>query len=157
MQLLLPPVLHGFDLAIASRNLPGSTRKGEPLLREQSSRLVARLVQAVVLPGISDVHSGLICVRAEAARTLFSRSREDGGAVEVEVLALARAFGLEVREVPVDWQVSASQSGPKGPPIRQAPELVAGLARVRARLATGAYPPLRMDPPVTEAAPRTFA
>ncbi len=157
VQLLLPPVLHGFDLAIASRNLPGSTRKGEPLLREQSSRLVARLVQAVVLPGISDVHSGLICVRAEAARTLFSRSREDGGAVEVEVLALARAFGLEVREVPVDWQVSASQSGPKGPPIRQAPELVAGLARVRARLATGAYPPLRMDPPVTEAAPRTFA
>lgn len=152
VQLLLPPVLHGFDVAIASRNLPGATRRGEAMLRRESSRMVARLVQTVVLPGISDVHSGLICVRAEAARSLFARSREDGGAIEIEILALARAFGLDVREVPVDWEVAANASRSMGPPIRQAPDLFAGMARVRARLATGAYPPLRMDSAVDEPA-----
>lgn len=154
VQLLLPPVLHGFDVAIASRNLPGASRRGEHLMRRMGSRSLARLVQSLVLPGISDVHSGLICFRAEAARALFSRSREDGGAIEVEALALARAFGLEVREVPVDWDNPVAASAP---PIRQAPELIVGLARVRARLATGAYPPLRPRTGDEDPAPRTFA
>lgn len=140
VQLLLPPALHGFDVAVASRNLPGSTRRGEGMGRRAASQGLARLVQAVVLPGISDVHSGFMCLRAEAARSLFARTREDGGAVEVEVLALARAFGLEVREVPVDWRAAVA---PTGRPLREAPDLVVGLARVRARLATGAYAPLR--------------
>lgn len=140
VQLLLPPALHGFDVAVASRNLPGATRRGESLARRGASQAMARLVQAVVLPGVSDVHSGLMCLRAEAARSLFARTREDGGAVEVEVLALARAFGLEVREVPVDWQASDEQPG-RG--LREGPATLAGLGRVRARLAIGAYPPLR--------------
>lgn len=145
-QLLLPPALTGFDVAVASRNLRGARRCGELPVRRFVSRSVARLVQAIVLPGISDVRAGFMCFRAEAARALFTRTREDGGAVEVEVLALARAFGLEVREVPVDW--TAPEPG-RGRPLREGPELLAGLARVRARLATSAYPALRVgtEPP----------
>ncbi|NOY28077.1 MAG: glycosyltransferase [Oligoflexia bacterium] len=142
VQLLLPPALTGFDIAVASRNLAGSTRHGESAIRRSASRGLARLVQAIVLPGISDVHSGFMCLRAEAARSLFARTREDGGAVEVEVLALARAFGLEVREIPVDWQTSAGV-GIGGRRLRETPDLLTGLARVRARLATSAYPPLK--------------
>ncbi|MCB9781086.1 MAG: glycosyltransferase [Alphaproteobacteria bacterium] len=140
VQLLLPPTLTGFDLAVASRTLPGATRRGEGAARRMLSTSLARLVKGLVLPGISDVHAGVMCLRAEAARALFSRTREDGGAVAVEVLALARAFGLEVREVPVDWQ--APERG-NGHMLRDAPDLFAGMARVRARLATGAYPPLQ--------------
>ncbi len=153
-QLLLPPALHGFDLAVASRNLSGSSRRGESPARRVASRSLARLVQTVVLPGISDVRAGYLCFRAEAARALFTRTREDGPAAEVEVLALARAFGLEVREVAVDWQIAddaASRS------LREVPDLLAGLARVRARLATSAYPPLRAGAAVTVEAPHTVA
>ncbi len=139
-QLLLPPALTGFDVAVASRNLRGARRTGEGPVHRVVSQSLARLVQAVVLPGISDVRAGFICFRAEAARALFTRTREDGGAVEVEVLALARAFGLELREVPIDW--TGADPG-QGRALREGPELLAGLARVRARLATSAYPPLR--------------
>jgi len=146
LQLLLPPALTGFDVAVASRNLPGATRQGEAAPRRSASRGLARLVQAFVLPGISDVHSGFMCLRAEAARSLFARTREDGGAIAVEVLALARAFGLEVREVPVDWHAGTEGVGR---PLRDGPDMLAGMVRVRARLATGAYPPVaagRIEP-----------
>ena len=41
---------------------------------------------------------------AEAARAIFSRTHEDGWAFDVEVLALAREYGLRVVEVPIDWE-----------------------------------------------------
>ena len=72
--LMLPPVLHGYDVAIASRELPDSQRSGEPAWRHWIGRTYNQLVQQVVLPGILDTQCGFKVFRAEAARAIFSRT-----------------------------------------------------------------------------------
>jgi len=138
--MMIPPALPGADVAIANRFHSASTRKEEPLVAQVSGRLFNRLVQSVLLPGFTDTQCSFKVWRAEAARAVFSRCLEQGWAIDLEALALADTFGLKVREVPVDWRYA--------PALRQRPipgglQLLAGLARVRARLTAGAYPPLR--------------
>ncbi len=138
VQLLLPPVLTGFDVAIGSRYLPGSIRHGEPRLAEMMSRLFNRLVQGVILPDVVDSQCTYRVFRAEAAQVVFSRARESGWGVGVESLAIARRFGMELREVPIDWTFHPNA----GPRLSDGPDLMAAVLRVRTRLAAGVYPPL---------------
>ena len=143
LQLALPPAITGFDVAIGSRHVIGAQRKGEPLTSLAIGRLLNRLVQGLVVPGIRDTQAPLKVYRAEAARALFSRVREDGPAAEIEALALARVFGLHVREVPVDWSFEDTA---RWHPFVHGPAMFAALLRIRARLTAGAYPPLRASP-----------
>ncbi len=103
----LPPALVDFDVAIASREVRGAVRHGEPLRRHLLGRAFNRLVQAAVLPGIEDSQCGFKCLRREAALALFSTTRSDGWAFDVELLLRARQQGLRVREVPIDWHYRA--------------------------------------------------
>ena len=132
--LMLPPVLHGYDVAIASRELPDSQRSGEPAWRHWIGRTYNQLVQQVVLPGILDTQCGFKVFRAEAARAIFSRTHEDGWAFDVEVLAIAREYGLRVVEVPIDWHHDRNS---RVRPLRDAPSMFAALFRIRARLMMG--------------------
>jgi dolichyl-phosphate beta-glucosyltransferase len=54
---------------------------------------------------VADTQCGLKGFRRQAARELFSRSRLNGFAFDVEVLLLAQRLGLAVAEVPVRAQV----------------------------------------------------
>jgi dolichyl-phosphate beta-glucosyltransferase len=135
--MMLPPAMTGYDIAIASRESPGSTRTGEPLARHLIGRAFNVAVQHLVLPGIEDTQCGFKVFRAEAARAIFGRSREDGWAFDVEVLALARALGLRVQEVPIDWSHDRSS---RVHPLRDAPGMLAALFRIRTRLAMSNYP-----------------
>jgi len=139
LQLLLPPAVSDFDVAVASRHLSGSSRRSEPWTSFVVGRAFNRLARAVAVPGIHDTHCGYTVFRAEAAHALFGRSEEMGWGVDLEVLALARAFGLAVREVPVDWDFD--------PETRKSlsfdgPDLLAAMLRLRARLTTGEVEPL---------------
>lgn len=136
--LMLPPVLTGFDMAIASRELPDSRRFGEPEWRHLIGRTYNKLVRNILLPGLHDTQCGFKVFRAEAARAIFSRTHEDGWAFDVEVLALAREYGLRVVEVPIDWKHNKDS---RVRPFRDAPGMVAALFRIRTRLA--------MAPPFT--------
>ena len=135
--MLLPPLLNGFDVAIASRQLPGSKRQNEPLARHLIGRAYNQVVQTLVLPGIEDTQCGFKVFRAEAARAVFSRTREDGWAFDVEALALSRALGLRLREVAIDWHHDRDT---RVRPLRDAPSMVAALLRIRTRLALSDYP-----------------
>jgi len=130
--LMLPPVLTGFDIAIGSRELPDSRRSGEPHWRHLIGRTYNHLVQAVLLPGLRDTQCGFKVFRAEAARAIFSRTQENGWAFDVEVLAIAREYGLRVVEVPIDW---SHDKDSRVHPLRDAPGMVTALFRIRARLA----------------------
>jgi len=132
--LMLPPVLTGFDIAIASRELPDSVRTGEPQWRHMIGRTYNHLVQQILLPGLLDTQCGFKVFRAEAARALFNRCHEDGWAFDVEVLALAREYGLRVVEVPIDWSHDGDS---RVRPLRDAPGMLAALFRIRTRLAMG--------------------
>ncbi|MEL6349266.1 MAG: glycosyltransferase, partial [Myxococcota bacterium] len=103
MLMLLPPVQTGFDVTIASRHAKGAVRINQPLSAYAISRVFNRLVRSLVLPDHADTQLSFKCFRAEAARALFSRCREDNAVIHVEALALAKVFGLNVVEVPVDW------------------------------------------------------
>ena len=135
--MMMPPAINGFDVAISTREHPDSLRNGEPLWRHLIGRTYNHLVQHVVLPGFQDTQCGFKVFRAEAARAIFSKTREDGWAFDVEVLALARALGLRVKEVPIDWTHDPDS---RVRAVRDAPGMVAALFRIRTRLAVSPYP-----------------
>ena len=64
-------------------------------------RLNTSLVQRTVLPGIADARHAFEIFTAQAADAIFSRTRLNGWGFDIEVLAIARALGFHILEVPV--------------------------------------------------------
>ena len=77
---------------------------GQPGLRTALGRLGNLFIQRMVLPGIADSQRGFKLFTGEASDAIFRRCRTDGWAFDVEALALARALGYHVLEVPVTWE-----------------------------------------------------
>jgi len=99
----LPPALANFDVAIASREVSGAVRLGEPAYRHWIGRGFNTLVRLLAVPGFQDTQCGFKCFSAEAAQALFPIQRLDGWTFDVEVLFLALKFGYRVTEVPIPW------------------------------------------------------
>jgi hypothetical protein len=68
----------------------------------------------MALPGINDSQCGFKLFKKEAAKRIFGKlvvygesnkviSKPFFGALDVEVLFLARKFGYKIKEVPVTW------------------------------------------------------
>ncbi len=96
----------GAGVVIGSRAHPDSeirVRQRRP--REWMGKTFNLLVRLFVLPGerCRDTQCGFKAFRRDAARDIFSRVRTEGFGFDVEVLALARAAGYRVAEVPVVW------------------------------------------------------
>ena len=91
-------------IAIGSRALDRSlVEVHQPPLRELSGRffnLVMRL--ATGLP-FRDTQCGFKLFRADAAREIFSRQKQDGFSFDVEDLVIAQKLGLRAVEVAVRW------------------------------------------------------
>lgn len=98
----LPPKL-GVPVAIASREAPGAQRLNEPRIRHLIGRMFNTLVRTIVLPGLQDSQCGFKCFSAEAAERVFPLQTFKGWSFDVEVLAIARDLGFDVREVPIRW------------------------------------------------------
>lgn len=99
----LPPQLTGFDVAIGSREGHGARRIGEPVVRHLAGRAFNYLVQNLMVPGIEDTQCGFKMFTARAADAIFPRVTVDGWAFDIEVLHIARARGLRIVEVPIEW------------------------------------------------------
>jgi len=99
----MPPALERFDVAIGSREGAGARRVGEPLYRHIMGRLFNALVQRLALPGIEDSQCGFKMFTADAVHGIFPLVSIDGWAFDVEVLTIARAQGLRIVEVPIEW------------------------------------------------------
>jgi dolichyl-phosphate beta-glucosyltransferase len=91
-------------LAIGSRDLAGSRLvRPESPVREALGRTYNRLLQATVTPGVVDTQCGAKAAPLEVWRAVLAHCREEGFAWDAEVIAVARALGIEVLEVPVAW------------------------------------------------------
>lgn len=102
---LLQALAEGADIAIGSRYLAASrVTRPQPWFRLVWSRLVNRVVQRVLLPGIVDTHCGFKAFTAAAAAHTFAACTVDGWSFDLEVLARARAQGFRIREVAVRWE-----------------------------------------------------
>ena len=98
---LLEATERGCDVVVGNRHAAAS---GSALgLVRRVSHLVFQQVARLALHGTyADTQCGLKAFRAEAARQIFSATRVDGFAFDVELLLLAERFGLSIHEVPVE-------------------------------------------------------
>jgi dolichyl-phosphate beta-glucosyltransferase len=128
---LLLALAQGADIAIGSRYLADSrVTRPQPWFRLVWSRLVNRVVQRVLLPGVVDPHCGFKAFTAAAAARTFAACTVDGWSFDLEVLARARAQGLRIREVPVHWE-NDDRSKAR---IRQLPSEFRHVYRIRKQL-----------------------
>jgi hypothetical protein len=130
----LPPRLTDFAVAIGSREGAGARRVGEPWRRHFVGRVFNRTIQWLAVPGIADTQCGFKMFTADSVRAIFPHVTLDGWAFDVEVLSIARAKGLRILEVPIEWhhrpesQVSV---------VRDSWAMLRDLLKVRARARRG--------------------
>lgn len=132
----LPPRLAGYDIAIGSREAPGSRRFNEPPYRHFQGRVFSNLVKLLALPDYEDTQCGFKCFTAAAARDLFTVQLLDGMSFDVEVLFIARQRGYKIVEVPIDWYFRAES---RVDPIREPLRMLRDILIIRRNWARGRY------------------
>ena len=111
---IVEEIRRGADVAIGSRELEGSRRRGEPWVRHAMGRSFNRFVAQLAVGGFRDTQCGLKGFSADAAEDIFHRVRlypPDADiigesrvtAFDVEILAIARRHNRHIVEIPVDW------------------------------------------------------
>lgn len=93
------------DVVIGSRRAPGAhivTPQGR--LRELLGRGFSFLAGRLIDRSVADFTCGFKAFTADAGRAVFSRARVDGWAFDVELVAIARALGLRIASIPVEWR-----------------------------------------------------
>ena len=103
----LPPQLNNVDIAIASREAPGSVRYNEPYYRHLTGRVFNTLIRLLVLPSLQDTQCGFKCIRADVASDIFPYQTLTGWAFDVELLYIARHHGYKIIEIPIHWYFNA--------------------------------------------------
>ena len=99
----LPPHRMDYDVAIGSREAPGSVRYNEPEYRHVGGRAVNLMIRLLALPGLQDTQCGFKCFRAQVAEDLFARQTLTGWSFDIEMLVIARRRGYRIVEVPIPW------------------------------------------------------
>ena len=102
INLFLPPECDS-EIAIASRETPGSIRFNEPPFRHFTGRVFNFLIRLLVLPDLHDTQCGFKCFRGDVAEDIFQYQTLKGWAFDVEVLKVARLHGWKIKEIPVHW------------------------------------------------------
>jgi dolichyl-phosphate beta-glucosyltransferase len=119
------------QVAIGSRALPDSTIVAhQPAHREVMGRGYNRILQILVLPGLSDTQCGFKLFTAEAAVACFEPLRTPGFGFDAEVLLRARRHGWEVAEVGVVWRHAENS---RVSPLRDSFGVFVDLLRLRTR------------------------
>jgi len=132
----LPPLLTDFDVAIASRELPGSVRIAEPAWRHLIGRAFYAMIRAIVLPGFQDTQCGFKCFRAGPAQEIFLRQRLSGMAFDAEVIYIALRRGCRIKEVPTPWRFNPDS---RVRLVRDSIEMGCDLVRIRMNDRRGLY------------------
>lgn len=126
----------GYQIAIASREVKGARRIGEPPHRHLMGRVFNLIVRLLAVPGLQDTQCGFKCFTQEAARKIFRLQVIDGFGFDVEVLYIARKMGVGITEVPISWYYSPSS---RVDPIRDTLRMVNDVLQVRANDRRGLY------------------
>lgn len=145
----LPPVLdkRSFAIAIASREVEGAVRYGEPAYRHLMGRVFNTLVRWLAVPDIQDTQCGFKCFTREAAQFIFPRQRINGWGFDVELLYIAQHHGLPIVEIPVKWYYGADS---RVRPIHDTVTMVADLLRIRRNGRAGLYNQVAEAAPLTD-------
>jgi dolichyl-phosphate beta-glucosyltransferase len=134
----------GADVVIGSREIAGAERESEPWYRHIMGKGFNFVVQLLAVRGIRDTQCGFKLFTAEATTTLFplltvtNKPRKDAftGAMDVELLFLARKKGFTIKEVPVKWKHVKSQ---RVAPVKDSVRMFVDVLRIRLAYIHGAY------------------
>lgn len=135
---LLPPAreANGYGIAIASREIQGAVRHGEPAYRHVMGRVFNLLVRWIAVPGIHDTQCGFKCFSREAAQIVFPLQRIDGWGFDAELLFIAQRHGIRIDEVPVDWYYGDDS---RVRPVQDTVNMVVDLVNIRRNGRAGVY------------------
>jgi glycosyltransferase involved in cell wall biosynthesis len=134
---LLANVEDGWDMVVGSRKHVGTTTLVRARrLREVTGRVFNLLSEVVLLGQYRDTQCGLKAFRGDVARSLFSRTRVDRFAFDVELFHLAERDRLSVLEVPVSLANSSVSTIRVG---ADSLRMVRDLFRIRRWGGQGAY------------------
>jgi len=132
----LPPLVDDFDLAIASREAPGSIRYNEPSYRHWGGRAINLAIRLLILPGLNDTQCGFKCFRADVTESLFHQQTLMGWSFDIELLYLARRKHLRIKEVPIQWYFDADS---KVSAVRDAVRMIGDIFRIHINAWRGQY------------------
>jgi dolichyl-phosphate beta-glucosyltransferase len=134
----LPPGLAEFDIAIASREAPGSVRYNEPHYRHWGGRGTNLLIRWFALPGLHDTQCGFKMFRAEIAEDIFRYQTIHNWSFDIEVLYIARLRGYRIVELPIPWYFNSET---KLKPFQDALNMALDILRIRRNARRGVYDP----------------
>ncbi len=127
-----PPMIEslicgGFDIAIGSRLLKGSTTK-RSFKWEVISRCYNLLVKAFFATKFSDAQCGFKAMTRKAASELLPKIEDTGWFFDTELLVIGEKLGYRIFDLPVNW-IEDLDSRVKI--VRTATDDILGLIRVR--------------------------
>lgn len=95
---------NGYDIVIGSRAIDYSMIKvHQPFYREMMGKTFNKIVQLLVVKGISDTQCGFKGMSDRSAFEVFSKSKINGFGFDVEMLYLADRFNYKIKEISVEW------------------------------------------------------
>lgn len=146
VNIALDAIQKGYDIVIGSREVEGAKRNKEPLHRHIMGRVFNTIVQVTALRGIQDSQCGFKMFSDVATQKLFlslvvygnSKQRKDAftGAFDVEILFLARKWGMKIKEIPVLWEHVESD---RVSPIKDSLRMLRDILRIRIAWISGKY------------------
>jgi len=93
-----------YDVVLGSRGLKESRMNPpQPFYRRILGKGGNLIAQLIAVRGIWDTQCGFKAFTADAAEKIFSLANINGWGFDIETLALARALGYRVKEIPVRW------------------------------------------------------
>lgn len=94
----------GYDVCIGSRAMQSELiKEHQPWYREFMGKTFNKIVQFLVVRGIKDTQCGFKMFTKKAAEDIFSRSKINGYAFDVEAVFLANSLKYKIKEIPVEW------------------------------------------------------
>lgn len=96
-----------YDIVISTRDSKDASGAGQkvpqPFLKRMLGNMGNLYIQILAVPGIWDTQNGFKAFTKESAKNIFSCSKIDRWAFDVEALALARKFGYKIGIIPIQW------------------------------------------------------
>jgi dolichyl-phosphate beta-glucosyltransferase len=130
-----------FDVCVGTRNRrPTQTLLKRSRLRQLASVLFTAVVSRVVVTGIRDTQCGFKGFRRDISQHLFSQSRVDDFAFDVEILYLAFKNELDIKRVAVELERDDDSSVSL---LTDVPPMLMSIIRLPFRYHAGGYTLLR--------------
>lgn len=137
LEKLLDSIKNGADIAIGSRAKPDEGRTVNALAyRKYLGNTFNVIVQGLLLPGFYDTQCGFKLFKKEMAHDIFSVTRLDRFAFDVEVLYIARLRNYKITEIPINW---TNVEGSKVNVFTDSPQMLLEVFGVALAAWTGRY------------------